>query len=90
MPLSHGGAAGQKHQEQNATPLTGFPDRCALDDSPTLALEVISIVPSERLGSLRDSVIWSRTKVERWIELGERDGKQALRLLTNQSSAGYV
>jgi hypothetical protein len=52
---------------------------------------VVSIVPSERLGSLRDSVVWSRTKIERWIELGERDGRQALRLLTtNESSSGYA
>ena len=45
---------------------------------PSPALQVVSIVPSERLGSLRDSIVWSRTKIERWIELGERDGKQAL------------
>jgi len=45
---------------------------------PSPALKVVSIVPSERLGSLRDSIVWSRTKIERWIELGERDGRQAL------------
>jgi NTE family protein len=74
--------------------LRGFPSRILRRvlwrRSPTLALEVVSIVPSERLGSLRDSVVWSRTKIERWIALGERDGKQALRSLTNLSSAGYV
>lgn len=46
---------------------------------PSLALEVVSIVPSERLGSVRDSIIWSRARAERWIELGERDGRRALR-----------
>jgi NTE family protein len=74
--------------------LRGFPSRMLRKvlwrHSPTLELEVVSIVPSERLGSLRDSVVWSRAKIERWIELGERDGKQALRSITNQSNAGYV
>ena len=74
--------------------LRGFPSRILRRvlwrSSPTLALEVVSIVPSERLGSLRDSVVWSRTKIERWIALGERDGKQAVGSLKNQSSAGYV
>jgi NTE family protein len=45
---------------------------------PELGLEVVPIAPSEHLGSLRDSIVWSRTKVERWIELGERDGRKAL------------
>jgi NTE family protein len=49
---------------------------------PDLVLEVVSIVPSERLGSVRDSIIWSRIRTERWIELGERDGKQALGSIT--------
>ena len=66
--------------------LRGFPSRILRRvlwrRPPPIALEVVSIIPSERLGSLRDSVVWSRTKVERWIELGERDGKQALRSIT--------
>ncbi len=35
--------------------------------------EILLIEPSERLGSLRDAIKWSRSNVERWIELGERD-----------------
>jgi predicted acylesterase/phospholipase RssA len=62
--------------------LRGFPSRIlrkVLWRRPQpIALEVLSISPSARLGSLRDSVVWSRTKIEGWIELGERDGKQAL------------
>jgi NTE family protein len=74
--------------------LRGFPSRILRKvlwrRLQPLALEVVSIVPSERLGSLRDSVVWSRTKIERWIELGERDGKQALPLITNQSRASFT
>ena len=65
--------------------LRGFPSRILRKvlwrRQQPLALEVLSIGPSERLGSLRDSVVWSRTKIEHWIELGERDGKQALSLI---------
>ncbi len=43
---------------------------------------VISIVPSEPLGSLRDALYWSRPNIERWIALGERDGEQALNSIT--------
>lgn len=42
------------------------------------ALQVVTIQPSERLGSLRAALVWSRPTIERWIELGERDGKAAL------------
>ncbi|HTS62908.1 MAG TPA: patatin-like phospholipase family protein, partial [Candidatus Acidoferrales bacterium] len=41
---------------------------------PSSALQVSTIQPSERLGSLHDAVRWSRPLVERWIELGMRDG----------------
>jgi len=62
--------------------LNGLPSRILRtvlrNRPPGPGLEVISIVPSERLGSLRDSIVWSRAKVERWIALGERDGRQAL------------
>lgn len=42
------------------------------------ALQVVTIQPSERLGSLRSALVWSRPTIERWIALGERDGKAAL------------
>jgi len=37
------------------------------------ALQVVRLEPSERLGSLRDAVVWSAINIERWIALGERD-----------------
>jgi predicted acylesterase/phospholipase RssA len=45
---------------------------------PSAALEVISIEPSAPLGSIIDMVRWSHSKIERWIEMGERDGREAL------------
>jgi NTE family protein len=45
-------------------------------------LNVICIEPSEKLGPLRDSVVWRRENVERWIELGERDGNRAATSIT--------
>jgi NTE family protein len=45
---------------------------------PRSPLEVITITPSERLGSLHDALYWSRANMEKWIDLGERDGKRAL------------
>jgi NTE family protein len=45
---------------------------------PSAALRVVTIQPSERLGSLLSSLVWSRRTIERWIALGERDGKAAL------------
>lgn len=40
---------------------------------PSAALEVVKIKPSERLGSLRDAVVWSPENIRRWMALGERD-----------------
>lgn len=45
---------------------------------PQTPLEVLAIQPSERLGSLYDAVNWSRSNVERWLALGEKDGQRAL------------
>jgi predicted acylesterase/phospholipase RssA len=42
------------------------------------ALQVIRLEPSEPLGSLRDAVVWSAAKIERWIALGERDANRAV------------
>jgi NTE family protein len=41
--------------------------------SPNLKLTVLE--PSERLGTVRDSIVWNATKVERWIQLGQHDAK---------------
>lgn len=49
---------------------------------PRTALETIRIEPSSPLGSLRDTFRWSADNVERWIALGERDGKRALASIT--------
>jgi predicted acylesterase/phospholipase RssA len=52
---------------------------------PSGTCQVVTIQPSERLGSLRSALVWSRPTVERWISLGERDGKAALPLIANTS-----
>jgi len=49
---------------------------------PGAGLQVNLIEPSEQLGSLRDTVCWSHSNVERWIELGRRDAKRALSTIT--------
>lgn len=45
-------------------------------------LDVTLIEPSEQLGSLRDTICWSHSNIERWIELGERDAKRAMSKIT--------
>ncbi|MBV9504538.1 MAG: patatin-like phospholipase family protein [Acidobacteriia bacterium] len=66
--------------------LTGFPskilNRVLRPKHRGLEIPFQTITPSERLGSLRDSLYWSRPKIERWLELGERDGKAALSSIT--------
>jgi len=36
-------------------------------------MKVMLLEPSERLGALRDAVVWDAEHVRRWIALGERD-----------------
>ena len=66
--------------------LTGLPFRMARavlrPRRPSARLDVVLIEPSEPLGNLRDTVCWSHSNIEHWIELGERDAKQALSLIT--------
>ena len=49
---------------------------------PTSALETVLIEPSAPLGSLYDACVWSAANIERWIELGERDGHRAASSIT--------
>jgi predicted acylesterase/phospholipase RssA len=37
---------------------------------------VETLIPSERLGSLRDALVWKRANVDRWIALGTRDAQR--------------
>jgi NTE family protein len=60
------------------TPLFRLLHKTMLGPRATAALEVQTFEPSERLGSLRDAVVWSEKNVRRWIELGERDANRAL------------
>jgi len=39
-------------------------------------VELIQIEPSADLGSAKSALLWSRGNVERWIDLGARDGEQ--------------
>lgn len=41
-------------------------------------VEVGTLAPSARLGSLRDAIEWREANIERWLELGERDAREAL------------
>jgi NTE family protein len=41
-------------------------------------LDFTLISPSEQLGDVNDAVHWKRSNMERWIELGLRDGRNAL------------
>jgi predicted acylesterase/phospholipase RssA len=41
-------------------------------------VEVIEIAPSERIGTLRQSIEWSRERSERWIDLGRRDARAVI------------
>ena len=45
---------------------------------PRASLEAVRIEPSEPLGSMLDTGIWSAAKIERWIAQGRRDGAEAL------------
>ena len=42
---------------------------------PVTGMQVIHIAPSEPLGSLWEMVRWKRDCIERWIDLGYRDGQ---------------
>jgi NTE family protein len=41
--------------------------------SASNGLKVIRAEPSQRLGTLRDAVVWDPGKIQRWIEQGRRD-----------------
>ena len=49
---------------------------------PSPALKIFPIEPSEKLGPLRDGVVWSSSNIERWVEQGERDGNRAATSIT--------
>ena len=40
--------------------------------------EVFEIRPQKRLGSVRDTIQWKRSNIERWLEQGAEDAAQAL------------
>lgn len=41
------------------------------------SIEVVEIAPHQSLGSLRDTLVWSRANVQRWIERGSADAAAA-------------
>jgi predicted acylesterase/phospholipase RssA len=45
-------------------------------------IEVLEICPGGRLGSVRDTIQWKRSNIERWIEQGAED---ALRVVTEKT-----
>jgi NTE family protein len=66
--------------------LTTFPFRMARRvmwlRRPGKEFEVLPLEPSEPLGSLRSAVVWSKSDIRRWIDLGEQDGNRALTSIT--------
>jgi predicted acylesterase/phospholipase RssA len=54
------------------------------DPAQPPGVQVIEIAPSERIGTLRQSVEWSGERAERWIEDGRRDGRAALSRIENK------
>jgi NTE family protein len=45
------------------------------DPPRSSSIEVEMLVPSQRLGGVRDSLLWKRANVERWWELGVSDAR---------------
>ncbi len=41
-------------------------------------LEVTVVSPSGRLGDVNDAVFWKRENIDRWVEMGARDTREAL------------
>ena len=41
-------------------------------------LEITIVSPSERLGDANDAVFWKRENIDRWVDLGARDMREAL------------
>jgi len=42
------------------------------------SLDVSWIVPSGRMGTARQAVVWDRGNVRRWVEMGQQDGERFL------------
>lgn len=41
-------------------------------------IDVLEIRPRHRLGSMRDTVQWKRSNIERWLEQGAADARRAV------------
>jgi predicted acylesterase/phospholipase RssA len=50
---------------------------CSWNGTPPAGIELLQIAPSGRLGSIRDSMYWSRANTELWLERGRADAKAA-------------
>ena len=44
-------------------------------------IDVLEIHPTQRLGSVRDTIQWKRSNIERWLDQGAEDGAAALHKL---------
>jgi NTE family protein len=45
----------------------------------TAGMSMLEISPSERLGSVRDCIYWTRANSDRWISLGREDARRSLK-----------
>ena len=51
---------------------------CGFRPAPAGGVQIIEILPSARLGSLRESITWTREQTTRLIELGRADARACL------------
>jgi NTE family protein len=50
-------------------------------DGPLDHVSIVEINPSERLGTARDTIYWSKENADRWISLGRRDANRLKQLV---------
>jgi predicted acylesterase/phospholipase RssA len=43
-----------------------------------VGVELTTLLPGARLGSLRDALEWKESNIERWLEQGARDASEAV------------
>lgn len=54
--------------------------RCSPKPPSTLPTEVVRIAPPGPLGSVRQAIHWDPAAIDRWIQMGEGDGRRCFRL----------
>jgi NTE family protein len=76
LPLWAAEALGARHAlalNVLNTPAFRFMHRVMRGKRVSSAMQVTRLEPSQRLGSLRDALVWNASNIERWIEMGRCD-----------------